>query len=131
MLQEKIFEPFFTTKDVGKGSGMGLASVYGFVKQHEGWIEVASGPGEGATFWIYLPITEATRRAPLRTLRPEGSRRRGKQCFWWKTTRHSAGSWSTPLVDASFRSLPRRMAMRRYGSGRSFLTRSIFFSPTW
>jgi CheY-like chemotaxis protein len=64
-LQEKIFEPFFTTKDVGKGSGMGLASVYGLVKQHEGWVEVESVPGNGATFWIYLPIREV---APTATL---------------------------------------------------------------
>jgi CheY-like chemotaxis protein len=69
-VSSRVFEPFFTTKGAGQGTGMGMAVVYGIVKDHGGAITVESSPGEGSTFVVYLPVIHDKAKEEAPTVEP-------------------------------------------------------------
>ena len=136
----RIFEPFFTTKEPGKGTGMGLATVYGVLKQHEDWVEVDSAPHRGTTIRAYLPVSRRRRHNHIEKITSQDGRL------------HEARSTSEDditillvededmlreFVSTALLSLGYRVLSA--GNGREALevsaqvstTRSIFCSPTW
>ena len=80
-LLPRIFDPFFTTKDVGKGTGLGLATVYGIVRQHNGWVEVQSVVNHGTTFRIFLPAEAERSKTGESAPPPNTVARKGSECI--------------------------------------------------
>ncbi len=95
--RRQLFEPFYTTKEPGRGTGLGLSTAYGIVKQHDGMIHVESAPGEGATFTVYLPVTNQpaeVREEPL-----EAKVVGGRETILLAEDEEAVREWATEILE--------------------------------
>jgi CheY-like chemotaxis protein len=99
---ERIFEPFYTTKDEGKGTGLGMATVYDIVKQHRGAINIISEPGKGSTIEIYFPTTEETSFA-LQVVSTDSAVGSGETILLVEDDIMLLDLWQTVLQEAGYR----------------------------